>query len=254
MEDAYSVRSVQRVCDIIDMLRMSPEPVAQSRIAAVTGLPKSSVLRYLSTLEGRQYVQRDPVTGGYQLGSAMLASPFERMELLRQITRPHLEELRQRYDETANLGVLDGVTVKYVEVIERTRGVRLASQPGVRDPIHCTSLGKAIASQLSDERIRAILSVAGMESLTPNTIISVDAFLAEMENIRRRGYAVEDSESDPDGRCVGVPLAIDGIHGALSLSAPATRLPKKQIPEVAAALNDAAAAINDAVKSFSPDR
>src|SRR5690606_9387599 len=107
----YSVRAVHRVCDMLELLRARSERLTLPDVAAETGLPKSSALRYLSTLEQRRYARRDPVTGEYGAGLAFGAARAEGFEALRRWCRPILQELRDAFDETVNLGVLDGTRV-----------------------------------------------------------------------------------------------------------------------------------------------
>lgn len=242
---AYSIRAVQRVCDILDLIQDHPEGFSLTQVAAVTSFPKSSAFRYLATLEQRRYVRRDGVTGLFRIGPAFLPLQSQQVAVLAERARPYLHRLRDRFGETINLGLLDGNRVSYVEICESPRGVRLAARPGDRDPLHCTALGKAIAAELPTDRVAAILATEGMPGRTPATITDPDALRAELAAAARRGYTVDDRENETEGRCVAVPLAGIGLPAAISLSAPATRLAKADLRTVAAALQEAARAIVD---------
>jgi IclR family acetate operon transcriptional repressor len=237
--DAYSIRSVHRVCDILDLLKDSPA-AALPQIAEAAQLPKTSAFRYLATLESRHYVQRDPTRGSYRLGTAFLDIPAQRLEMMAKTLRPFLEQLAVQTGETINLGVLDGRRVLYLDVIESPRAVRLAARRGGHDPLHSSSLGKALAAQLTEAQVRAILRTAGMPAQTPTTITDPDVFLEEVKRVAKRGYAIDEGENEPDGRCVGVPLRDAPVLAAVSLSAPSSRFPAKQVPKVAARLTEAA--------------
>lgn len=239
----YSIRAVERVCDILDLIQRSGRHASLAEVASVTGLPRSSAFRYLATLEGRGYVERDAGSHEYRLGMALVPAPAHRQERLRELALPHLERLRDRFDETVNLGALDRGRVRYLAIVESRRGVRLAARPGGRDPVHSTSLGKAIAATLPRARVEAILTAEGMPALTPSTITSGERFLAELEQVRERGFAVDDRENEPDGRCVAVAIPGEGLSGGISLSAPASRFPLERAAEIAAALHAAAGAI-----------
>jgi IclR family transcriptional regulator, acetate operon repressor len=239
-ERPYSIRAVDRVCDILDLLQRARGTTSLAQVAEYTGLPKSSAFRYLLSLEARRYVQREPGSGEYQAGTALLPLRTHRFEMLRQQALPHLEQLRARFDETLNLAILDRGRIQYLEIVESLRSVRLAVRPGALDPIHSTSLGKAIASTLPAEQVRAILAVEGMPQVTPHTISDPEAFLRELARVREQGYAVDDGENEPDGRCVAVPVPVPGLLAGLSLSAPTARLPLERIREIADALHGAA--------------
>jgi IclR family acetate operon transcriptional repressor len=240
---SYSIRAVHRVCDILDLLQQSPDGVALPDVASVTRLPKSSAFRYLATLEQRRYVEREPASGSYRAGSALLPLRAHEPELLARRARPHMERLRDRLEETVNLGMLEGNRVIYLEIVESHRAMRLAARRGDRDPIHSTALGKAIAAWMPEERVRAILGVAGLPRLTQRTITDLRSYLAELAQVRERGYAVDNGEHEIDGRCVAVPVADGNLPAAISLSAPASRFAMNQVEEVAATLKEIVAAL-----------
>jgi IclR family acetate operon transcriptional repressor len=242
-ERDYSVRAVERVCAILDLLQESVSGVSLIEVAQATDLPKSSAFRYLWTLEAHRYVERDESTGSFRLGLGFVAMQSRQLEVLRQRVRPWLERLRDEFDETTNLGILDGDSVIYLDIIESRRGVRLAATRGSRDPLHSTALGKAIAAHLPESRVREILKQRGMERRTANTITTPDDYLTELARVKRVGYAVDDGENEVDGRCVAVALPGTRPPAAVSFSAPAARFPLQDVVKVAGALQDLAARI-----------
>ncbi|NED94769.1 IclR family transcriptional regulator [Phytoactinopolyspora alkaliphila] len=237
----YSIRAVKRVCGILSLIQEHPQGFSLNQVADVTELPKSSAYRYLTTLEEEGYVMRDLVSGLFRIGTAFLPLQSQQLALLGDRVRPYLVKLRDEFDETANLGMLDGSRVSYAEIIESPHSVRLAARPGDRDQLHCTALGKAIAATLDLDRVKAILAAEGMPERTPATITTLDAYLDELEKTRTQGYALDDGENERDGRCIAVSLAGLGLPASISLSAPATRLPVEDVPRVAEALNQVAA-------------
>lgn len=243
-ESTYSVRAVQRVMDIFDVLQQSRDGVTLAAVAEAADLPKSSAFRYLATLESRHYVHRDEETGTYRLGMAFLSTLGRQLEMLAARAAPVMRELRDRFEETINLGVFEGDRVSYLEIVESPKSMRLAARKGDRHPIHSTALGKAIASTLPEEPVRAILAGEGMPQLTPRTITDVAGYFAELEEVRRRGYALDDRENEEDGRCVAVVIPGSEPPAAISLSAPASRLTMDEVQVVASALEDAARRIS----------
>lgn len=236
---SYSIRAVERVCDILDLLQESGDGTLLSDIARVTDLPTSSAFRYLAVLESRRYVERDAENAQYRLGLAFLPMQSRDLGLLKERARPHLERLRERFGETVNLGVLDGHRVVYAEILESPKSMRLAARPGDRDHIHCTALGKAIASQLPKDRVLEILFAEGMPALTTNSITDIDEYLAELQSVRETGFAIDERENEAEGRCLSVPVPGYHLPAAISLSAPQAYFPKEQIEGVAAAFQEA---------------
>ncbi|HEX6231762.1 MAG TPA: helix-turn-helix domain-containing protein, partial [Jiangellaceae bacterium] len=78
----YSVRAVERVVDILDVLHEAVGGATLAEVAQATGLPKASAFRYLSTLEARGYVERVSRTGAYQLGMAFVSSHGRQLDAL----------------------------------------------------------------------------------------------------------------------------------------------------------------------------
>ncbi|WP_344216674.1 IclR family transcriptional regulator [Kribbella sancticallisti] len=239
----YTVRAVDRVCAVLNLLQDSIEGVSLATVAEAAELPKSSAFRYLWTLETHRYVERDGVSGLYRLGLGFAGMQSRHLELLRHRARPVLEALRDELGETINLGILDGSSIIYLDLVESKRGVRMAAKGGDRDPIHSTALGKAIAAFLTEAEVLAALEHSGMPAVTPQTITTVPGYLKELAKVRRLGYAVDDAENEVDGRCVAVPIQGTLLPAALSVSAPASRLPVQDIERVASRLREAATEI-----------
>ncbi|MFC0530314.1 IclR family transcriptional regulator [Phytohabitans kaempferiae] len=236
----YSVRAVDRVCSILNLLQESIDGVSLIDVAEATDLPKSSAFRYLWTLETHRYVERDPETSTYRLGLGFVGMQSRQLEVLRQRASPWLQKLRDEFDETINLGVLDSDSVIYLDITESRRGVRLAARRGDRDPLHSTALGKAVAAEMPDTQVREILQRSQMPRLTPYTITGIDDYMTELARVRRAGYAIDNGENEVDGRCVAVAIRGTRLAAALSLSAPASRFPMQDVDKVAAALTEAA--------------
>ncbi|RIQ22845.1 IclR family transcriptional regulator [Jiangella rhizosphaerae] len=235
----YNNRSVERVVSMLNVLQESPEPMSLVEIHRSIGMAKATAFRYLWTLEKHRYVERDG-SGRYGLGLGFVGMQSRDLDVLKERARPWLERVRDETGETTNLGVLDGNAVRYVEVAESHRTVRMASSPGSRDPLYCTALGKAIAAQLPEEHVRELLEQVEMTPRTKNTITSADEYMKQLTTVRLRGYAVDDGENEDDGRCVAVAILSSRLPAALSVSGPASRFSLKAVSDVAKTLIDIA--------------
>lgn len=141
---AYPIRAVDRVCDILDVLAEATRGASLSTIAEQTHLPKSSAFRYLMALESRHYVERASDDATYRLGLAFRQQDSRGVDRLAELAGPQLERLRDQFEETLNLGILDGAHVVHVVVAESPHMMRLAARVGERGFIHCTALGKVM--------------------------------------------------------------------------------------------------------------
>src|SRR5437667_11809434 len=110
---------------------------------------------------------------------------------VRDRARLHLEKLLYEVDETVHLCALDGGEVLYLDKMEPSRSVRMASRIGRRNPAHCTSVGKAIMAFLPEAEVDDILRQHGLKRLTAKTITTPAELKAELKLIRERGYAID---------------------------------------------------------------
>ena len=238
MAHSTGSRSISRTCAILRMLGESGnEGASLIDVAEATKLPKSSAHRYLLVLESEAFVERDRRTQRYRLGVDFVTHQPNQIDRLVRQARPLLEAARDKWNETANLGMLVGQSVVYLDIVESAKAVRLSARKGDRDSIHATALGKAIAAQLPEREVRAILKRTGMPKLTARSITERDAFMVELEKVRNRGYAVDDRENEDEGRCVAVYVPGLSAPVAVSISGVASRLPMSKVFEVAQTLH-----------------
>jgi IclR family acetate operon transcriptional repressor len=238
---SYSVRATERTLDILDLLARAPDGLPAAAIARSVGIPRSTAFRYLTVLEARHYVSRVGA-GLFSLGPAFLSFERPMLSALAATTRPLLERLRDQFGETMNLGALVGTRVLYVDVLESSRAVRLSARAGDREFVHSSALGKAIASHLPEQEVRAILAAEGLPQLTAKTITHPDLYIEGLADVRKRGYATDMGESEDGACCIGVAIdpARAPVKAALSFSCPAIRFRVQDLPPIVSALQRAA--------------
>lgn len=238
----YGIRAVERTCDLLDTLAAAGGPVSLTTLATACGLPKTSAFRYLSTLVARNYVERVGDSNDFRLGVGVYSLQADHLERLGQIARPHLERLRDELGETANMGILVGREVAYVDIVESTHAVRLAARPRDRDALHCTALGKAILAGMPAEKAEKLVGER-FSPRTDRTILSWPALRDDLDQVRAEGYAVDDEENEVGGRCIAVAIPIESPNIAISISSVTPRLSMERVPVVAARLRAVAALI-----------
>lgn len=242
------VQSLQRALNILEAIGDSSKPISLKALTESTGLPKSTAYRLLANLENRGYVRCNS-DGSYQLGMKflMLSQRVNQCFELKHVVRPFLHQLNEKTAETVHLGMLDKTKIVYVDTVESQQAVRLVAQLGSNNSVHCTSLGKAMLMNTPDEEIVRILEAEGMEARTDYTLTTVADFLADMSEVRKRGYALDNRESALECRCVGAPIVNNAgeVLAAISISGPASRFTLQTIH------NEAATLLLDAVKQVS---
>lgn len=245
--DRYTVQAVARGLDLLELLRDSHTPLSLQEISRRFGTAKSSSFRLLRTLERRGYVERVGDDGRYQLGPewTTYGGRLPAHRALSDIALPHMQRLRERFAETVNLGVLRQGEIYYVEMLESPRSFRMAAAVGTRSPIHSTALGKAIAAHLSPEQVETIVRRRKLTPLTPRTITTIPGLHRELASTRRRGYAEDNGETEPEASCIGAPIfdATGQAEAAISISGPTSQIQAIKA-EAARALVDACAIIS----------
>ncbi len=187
-------------------------------------------------LERHRMVERTG-NGKFRLGLRLFDFGNRAIEQydLRERAQPHLRRLVAETEETAHLCILEAARVIYIDKIEPARSVRMITRIGSSNPVHCTSVGKAIMAFLPEDRAAEIIRRTRFERFTTRTIASADALRTEMEKTRRRGYAVDDEELEEGLRCIAVPL-LDAQRlpvAAISVSGPSFRVTAQKLPTIA---------------------
>jgi IclR family transcriptional regulator, KDG regulon repressor len=237
------VTSVDRAVTILDILSERGE-LSLSRIAEILNAPKTSVFDILTTLEARRMVSRAGEAGKYALGLHAIEIGYSAVRTfgIRKMVAPVLQALNEQLDETVHLTVLDDDEVLYIDCYESTKRLRTYSVIGVRGPLHCTSVGKAILAWLPEERREGLLKRIRFDVFTPKTITSATALRQDLEESRRRGYTVDDTEHEEGVRCVGVPVFDHNgdVTASISISGPTQRVRSEEVPGLAGAVMEAA--------------
>ena len=236
-----------KVLSIFELLDHSPGGLQLRYIAEQTKLNKSTAYRFLAHLQKAGYLVRD-MTGAYLLGPRLvrLGSGSTYQSTIRKVSRPILETLWHESGETVNLGVLDGREILYLEVLESPHNFRLVSQVGMRRPMHCTGLGKAILAWQPASFRDELLAVTKLEKLTPHSITRPAELIADLGRIQRRGYAVDNEEVELGARCVAAPVLDSSgfVAAGISVSGPVTRMSRTRTNEIANAVKHAAVEIS----------
>lgn len=247
------VQSVERALDILEFLSRSEDELGVSEIGQATGLAAGTVHRLLGTLASRGYVHKNARTRRYGLGLKSLTMAITTRERLAPLALPFLDELMQVSQESANLAILEGNAMMYIEQVSPpSRMLRIFTEPGNRVPLHSSGTGKVLLAYQPPRLIDFIIGRAGLTRQTATTITNSGQLRSELRNIRRHGYAVDHGEQEEGVRCLAAPVfGPDGeIFASISLSGPASRLNKRRIEDLVPDLKRIAADLSEALDTF----
>jgi DNA-binding IclR family transcriptional regulator len=245
--DSRTTTAIGKVAAVVEALA-SERRIAD--IAKATGLAGSTVHRILRELVDLGWA-RDDGERGYLLGARLLslAGQASNRNTLSRIAHPILRDLGARTGHTVHFALLSGDEAVYIDKIEGRGSYHMRSRIGLAIPLHCTAIGKAILSSMSDEELRATLDRTGTERRTEHTITDRAALVAHLAVVRKRGYAVDDEENELHTRCIGT-VVIDhrGLPlGGISLSALAFDLARERVDRFASLVVAAGAAVSQAI-------
>ena len=243
----YLVKPVYKALQVLMTLGNERRPLTLTEICYRVRLPKTTVFRYLQTLALCGFVHHDRDQDLYQLGARLfeLGQLAGQQVRIRDVALPVMVALRDRFNETVNVGILDGQDVVYVEMVESLHSLRMQATLGSRDPAYATALGKAMLAFMEEGARRRHLP-ARLTQRTVYTVHTMTTLTQVLREAKRLGYAVDDQENEDGARCIGAPVfEYPGrVAAAISVSAPAARLRNEMVGEVATAVMEAAATIS----------
>jgi IclR family transcriptional regulator, KDG regulon repressor len=250
-------RTVLKALDVLECFAYSAQSLSAPEVAERCGLTRPTTYRLISTLAARGYVATGQ-DGRYRLGTKMLSLSKRLIEnaQLPQLARPELESLCLEAGESVHLGVLEDTEVLYVDKVESVTAARMYSVVGTRNPLHSTSLGKAILAFLPESERAMLLGRIAYTKRTPNTITSRANLVAHLDQVRAQGYAIDDVENEEGIRCIGAPiLGNAGLPiAALSISGPTVRMTPERVQELAPALLETGRKISQKFGFVAPQR
>jgi DNA-binding IclR family transcriptional regulator len=233
----YQIQVVDRALALLDVLSQHGPNMTLMQIAEALKLHKSTAHRLIMVLERHRLIEKNSDSGKYRLGLRLFELGTHAMAQLdlRERAHPYLERAVLEAGETVHLCVYDAGEVVYLDKVEPDRTVRMSCGVGRRNPAYCTSVGKAMMAFLPEAQVEADMQKRGFRQFTRHTITNMLELKAELEKVRRVGFAMDDEEIEDGVRCVGAPVwgfAHQPI-AAISVSGPAFRMNGEKIPAVA---------------------
>lgn len=225
-----TIDAVRVTCGILDLLQ-DRDAAGVTDIADELDRSKSSIHAYLTTLVEQQYVVKRDGQYALSLRYLDLAEHVKDHVGNYDVIRSEIDELASVTDEVAQFGTLEQGDLVYLYKGRGESGVETMSAIGSRETPHSTGLGKAMLSQLSEDRVRQLLGSAPLARKTENTITNLDELVVDLQETRERGYAIDDEENIVGLRCIAAPVVLDDgtVIGAVSVSGPSSRMTVERI-------------------------
>lgn len=245
----YSNASLTKAFRIVDLFGIDVPELSLTEIAASLELNSSSLYPLLGTLLGFGYLEQDPETKRYSLGVRFLEKGHivkTRLDI-RKRAMPHLEDLRIQFQENIHMAVLDGNEIVYIARHETGPNLPIESRIGGRAPAYCTALGKALLAWAPADALDLALTTSDFKAITDKTIINPDQLLKNLEDVQKRGFAIDDGEFQTEGFCIAVPIRDYRRHvvAAISISMRKRNATETKVNELVQALTVAGKNISE---------
>jgi DNA-binding IclR family transcriptional regulator len=251
MSISTSVQTVDRLVRIIDSFSASRRAWTLTELSEHLDLPKSTLHRFLCSLEAHGILRQDEESKRWHLGYRLFVwgCLAEKSTALHDVARPIMHQLTAETGETTLLTVYHAQEVICVEKVESSHSVRLALDVGARHPPHAGASSKVLMAFLPEDEIQTIVQNQGLPWLCTNTITDRDELNAELERIRAQGYAQSVEETDEGAWGVATPIR--GWNGevvaAIGVAGPIPRFGDELAQEYVARCEQAARRISSAL-------
>lgn len=245
-----TIKSLDRAMAVFEFLSESQgKPL--TAIADEMRQSPATVYRILITLEGRDLVEFDASEQLWHIGpqAFVIGARFLRRTSLVERARPILRWLMEETGETANLGVERETAVLFVSQVETPATIRAFFPPGTLSPMHASGIGKALMAQMDKPRLARVLRGRGLKAFTQNTLTDPALLGADLAEIRRRGYALDDEEKNEGMRCIAAPVFDmngEAVAG-LSVSGPTSRVRREDVERLSRPVIEAAQDLTKAI-------
>ena len=222
------IQSLERAFAILEETARRRDGATLTDLSRSLGLHTSTLYHLIKTLTALGYLRTGEGDKRYRIGRGvfMLASTCQDEIELTDIVTPHLEDLAREIGESTHYAIWERGEALILARAAGPRALQMNERAGTLRPIHCTAIGKALLSGLAPEARETLIAEQGFERFTPTTLTDADALRREVEKAAIEGVAFDDSEYNPDVRCMAAPVRDyrGGVVGAVGFSGPVWRM------------------------------
>ena len=240
MEEEAKVKSLAKALRVLECFSVKEPELGITELSQRLGLNKSNVHNIISTFEKNGYIEQNPETNKYHLGlkilelSRVISAHLGLSSIVGPLIRPLADEL----GEVIYFAIPKNPKVLYLDGAYPLQTLNPRSMQGETAEMYCTALGKVMLAYMPADEVTQCLAQQSMKAFTPYTITDREALIMDLEQIRAKGYSIDNMEHSFGIKCVGVPVFKSNgqLLGALSISGPSLRFDDKIIPEYASKL------------------
>jgi DNA-binding IclR family transcriptional regulator len=202
----YNVPNLVRAFQLLELMAREPESWSITDLSERLGFPKNSVFRICRSLNEMGYLTQ---TGkSYVLSPKLLALGYAALgeQNLVEKALDIMRDLRDEVNETTLFGTLFGNEGVTLEQVVSNQSIKFVIDVGHRFSLHTAAPGKAILAFLPEKERDHIVDQLDFKKYTSRTITSRRAFLVTLEEVRQKGWAVDNCERLDGVNCVAAPV------------------------------------------------
>ena len=253
-----SVAAVLKVFSILQALSRC-QTASLSELETQLMIPKSTIYRFLQTMQTLGYVTQNAENERYSLTLELFhlgAKALNNLDI-NKLAHPIMKRIMNETGETIHLGEQDRDAVIYIHKVESHHSLRMGSQIGKRAEIYSTAMGKIICA-FGENKELALASLQNKDFVkhTENTLASYDEFLQQVEWTKQNGFAYDREENESSLFCIAVPVfdVLEHAVASMSLSFPTFRCDESKFQKYHALLREASVELSNLLGSKTIDK
>jgi DNA-binding IclR family transcriptional regulator len=210
MVEKYTAPTVGKTFRILQSIARNPQGQTLSELSQQLGISKSTVHGISAALEELGAINRAPDSRRFHLGTTLFElgrAAFARIDI-KEIARPHMEQLMRKTRESVFLGIRNRDHVTILDTVESTNDLKITSPIGTTIPLLAGAVGKVFLADMEAERAAAILR-KGLPRFTDRSITEPVQYRRQLQQTRQTGHAVDDEEYISGVRAVAAPIRSD---------------------------------------------
>ncbi|WP_297453414.1 IclR family transcriptional regulator [Persephonella sp.] len=228
----YIVHNVALAFDILFFIAKNSE-VSLEEIEKNIDASLYQIEKILEVLINRGYVNYNPKKKTYSLGIKNFEVGYSYLSHvdLRNIARPYLQYLGEKFQENVYLAVRSGFEIVYIDAYEVNRPVVVKSRVGRLLPLYASASGKVHLADMDEDELEEFFRDEKLVPYTSKTITDKNELLKHIRMVKENGYAIDDEEWEEEVRCLSVPVRdhTGRVVAAMTLSAPSWRIPYEEL-------------------------
>lgn len=225
------VQSIDRAVSILEILSEYTS-LSLHELSEKVQLHKATTHRIVNSLVDNGFIEQMKETKQYRISLRMFELGNKRVQNIDflNVAKSIIRQLSTEINQTVHLVIEDGDEILYIDKYGDQTESKMRSKIGLKAPLYCTAVGKAILATRSEEAIKTYWNRIDAEAKTANTITNYDTFTPELQKIRDLGYAVDDEEFEYGVFCIGSVFSSykEIAAGAISISLGITEKENKE--------------------------